>query len=198
MNYFKYQQSGSLGMVWSLFSGLQDVSVEEKLHKSKYSCSYEHTLDIIKSALSGSITMDDSFNLEAYEFRCAENEKKGMFKKAEKFLNIVDSVDEDDGVGFGDVSSKKLKSVETDFENIENSDAFYRNLMSLLNIRDVYIKEHGIDLVSVLSSSLKGIPESVNQIKNLISKNSTLCDTIVSLCETSSNSSLIRELEVVI
>lgn len=83
MNYFKYQQSGSLGMVWSLFSGLQDVSVEEKLHKSKYSCSYEHTLDIIKSALSGSITMDDSFNLEAYEFRCAENEKKGMFKSGE-------------------------------------------------------------------------------------------------------------------
>lgn len=32
--------------------------------------------------------------------------KRKVCLKAEKFLNIVDSVDEDDGVGFGDVSSK--------------------------------------------------------------------------------------------
>lgn len=200
MNYFNYQPEGTLGRVWSLFAGLDRISEEEKLCKSRRSCAYSHTLEIVNAAMNGSLSTEDAdveeFNLEAYEFRCRENDTKNKIKQTEKLLYIVDSTGEDDeSVGFGDISERKLKSVEESFEILESLTSFESNLLKLYNIRSEYIRDRGVDVVGVLSSSLKGIPDAVSQIKELIGENSRLRDLVVSLCEDGSEGLLMSRLE---
>lgn len=201
MRYFDYQYQGTLGRVWSLFSGLQGISEEEKLGKSKYSCAYTHTLDIVNAALNGSLSTSneslETFNLQAYEYKCEENDKINKIKQVEKVLYIVDNVgDDEDTVGFGDISERKLKSREDAFELLECDASFEANLAKLYNIRRDYIKERGIDLVSILEASLKGIPDAVTEIAALVSENSKLKELIVSLCEESRDGALIQRLEM--
>lgn len=203
MNYFDYQSSDTLGRVWSLFAGLDRISEEEKLGKTRRSCAYSHTLEIVNAAMSGSLSTDDesidAFNLEAYEFKCAENDKINKVKQAEKILYIVDNVGEDEeNVGFGDISDRKLKSVEESFELLEEMASFESNLLKLYNIRSEYIRERGIDVVSILSSSLKGIPDAVTQIRELISENSGLEELVVSLCQDGGDGALMSRLETVL
>lgn len=203
MNYFDYQSNGTLGRIWSLFAGLDKISEEEKLGKTRRSCAYSHTLEIVNAAMSGSLSTDDEsiseFNLEAYEFKCAENDKINKIKQTDKVLYIVDSVGEDEeNVGFGDVSSRKLRSLEESFEILEGMEAFESNLLKLYNIRSEYIKDRGIDVVSILNSSLKGIPDAVSQIKQLITENSGLRELVVSLCEDGSDGALMSRLEAVL
>lgn len=203
MNYFDYQSSGTLGRVWSLFAGLERISEEEKLGKTRRSCAYSHTLEIVNAAMNGSLSTDDdsidAFNLEAYEFKCAENDKINKIKQTDKLLYIVDSVGEDEeNVGFGDISDRKLKSVEESFEVLEGLASFESNLLKLYNIRSEYIKDRGIDVVSILSSSLKGIPDAVSQIKELLCENSGLRELVVSLCEDGGDGALMSRLEAVL
>lgn len=203
MNYFDYQSNGTLGRIWSLFAGLDKISEEEKLGKTRRSCAYSHTLEIVNAAMSGSLSTDDEsiseFNLEAYEFKCAENDKINKIKQTDKVLYIVDSVGEDEeNVGFGDVSSRKLRSLEESFEILEGMEAFESNLLKLYNIRSEYIKDRGIDVVSILNSSLKGIPDAVSQIKQLVTENSGLRELVVSLCEDGSDGALMSRLEAVL
>lgn len=201
MRYFDYQYQGTLGRVWSLFSGLQEISEEEKLGKSKYSCAYTHTLDIVHAALNGSLSTSnesiENFNLQAYEYKCEENDKINKIKQVEKVLYIVDNVgDDEDTVGFGDISVRKLRSREDAFEILECDASFEANLAKLYNIRRDYIKERGIDLVSILEASLKGIPDAVTEIAELVSENLHLKELIVSLCEESRDGALIQRLEM--
>lgn len=200
MNYFDYQTYGTLGRVWSLFSELGQLSEEESLGRTRRSCVYSHTLEIVNAALNGSLSTDsenlDAFDLAAYEFRCAQNDKINKIKGTEKVLNIVDSVgDDEESVGFGDISDRKLRSVEESFEILEGMESFEANLMALYNIRDKYIRDKGIDVVGILASSLKGIPEAVSQIKTLVAENSRLRELIVSLCEDGGDGALMSRLE---
>lgn len=199
MNYYKYQNTKPMSKVWSLFKDLDNMSAEqiERLYSDS---DYSHTLDIVKAALNGSIVLTDdairSFNLQAYEYRCKENDKNGNIKKSKDVLNIVefDNSEDDAKVGYGDISDRKLQSIEDSFEEIMNSSTFESNIRELYGIRSKYIVEHGIDLVSVLISSLKGIPEAINEIKKLMCDTS-IKDLIVSLCEDSRDGKLLRVLE---
>lgn len=190
MNYFDYQQNGVMGRVWSLFSGLADVTDEEKVGKSGTDSSYTHTLEIVSAALNGSLATDDesldNFNLRAYEGKCRVNDKNNKVKNVDKLLYIVDDVagkEENVQVGFGDISERKLKKVDDQYDKIDREQSFESNLLKLYDIREKYISEHGIDPVRILSSSLKGIPEAVSELKRLLSNDEALRELVVSLCE---------------
>ena len=190
MKYFKYQVvDGSLGKIWQLFTELGRLSEEEiGLGNSIGKKSYGHSLEIINSALRGSLsTTEESlefFSLEAYEKKCRENDLHAKWKSAQKELHIVDeySDDDDERVGYGDISSKRLQSKNNDYENIENTEAFQRDLTSLYMLRKVYIKK-GVDIVELLISSLEGIPDAVNILKGFTSKDDFLKTVIATLCE---------------
>lgn len=202
MRYFDYQQQGTLGRVWSLFAGLGDLTEDEKLGETRYSCAYAHTLEIVNAALSGAISTSkeniETFNLEAYEYKCFENDRISKIKNAERFLYIVDDAEEDEQrVGYGDISERRLKSVEDSFEILESIESFESSLLRLLDIRDCYIKEKGIDLVGTLQASLKGIPDAMSKMQRIISENDKIRDLVVSLCENGKEGVLMKRLEMV-
>lgn len=199
MKYFKYQ-SGSMSKVWSLFRGLGDMTPEQ-IDKMYGGSDYSHTLEIVNAALNGSISLTDEavndFNLPAYEYRCRENEKNGNFKRAKEILNIVefDGSDEEEKIGYGDISSRKLQNnFEESFDEIMSSETFESNIKQLFDIRSKYIIEHSIDPVSALINSLKGIPEAIQEVKQLMC-DAVIKDLIVSLCEDSRDGKLLRVLE---
>ena len=188
-----------MSKIWSLFRDLGETSDGVK---NAYGMDYSHTLDIVKSALGGSISLSkediQSFNLQAYEYTCHENEKDGRRKKAAKLLNIVDvdSSEDDIRVGYGEISSRSLASIEDSFDEVMSSSNFEDNIKALYGIRTKYIVEKGIDVVSVLSCSLKGIPEAVAELKTIMT-DSVLGEIITSLCEDSRDGELLRRLEAV-
>lgn len=201
MRYFDYQHSGTLGRVWCLFAGLNDITEEQQLGKSRYSCEYAHTLEIVNAALSGALSTTSesirNFNLQAYEYACKENDNINQIKSADKLLFIVDDTGEDnERVGFGDIQERKLKPDKDCFSEVFDSAEFETNLLLLLDIRDKYIREKGVDVVGVLKSSLKGIPEAVKQMQNLVSDNNSLRELIVSLCESGQEGALMGRLEL--
>lgn len=207
MNYFEYQPKEQMGRIWSLFVQLSEMSEEEMLKRDRRQCSYAHTLEIVKAAMSGSIsTVDDSdiddFNLLAYEIRCAQNDKNEQRKDVDKCLFIVDDVDIEDSearrVGYGDVSSKKLSSTEEAFKKLDNIESFEQNLLQLLNIRSEYIVSHGVDVVGILKNSLKGISDASNTLKQLVDGNRLLKDLVLSLCEDAEEGILMERLSQVV
>lgn len=202
MKYYKYQNTKPMSNVWSLFKDLNTMTPSQ-IERLYADSDYSHTLDIVKAALNGSIPLTDDavreFNLQAYEYKCKENDKNGNFKKSKDVLNIVefDNSEEDVNTRYGDISDRKLKVVEDAFEEVMSSDTFEANIRELYNIRTKYIIEHGIDLVSVLISSLKGIPEAVAEIKTIMC-DTVVKDLIVSLCEDSRDGKLLRTLEATV
>lgn len=201
MNYFKYQSQQSMSKIWSLFVDLGKMSPEMK-DKIYGGSDYSHTLEIVRSALNGNISLTDeavrSFNLGAYEFKCRENEKLGRLKDAKTVLNIVefDNSEEDVRVGYGDISDRKLSMLDESFDKILDNDEFEYCIRQLLGIRSRYIVEHGVDLVSVLLNSLKGIPESVSTLKELV-KDKVVKDLVTGLCN-NGNGRLIPILEAAV
>lgn len=207
MNYFKYQSQVPMGRIWGLFTQLANMSEEEILKKDRgnYSCSYAHTLDIVKAAISGSLTADaDSFCLKAYEITCDKNDANKLRKDAkEKEVFIVfessEDVGEDKRVGYGDISERKLnlKHIESAFEAVDSLESFEENINELLNIRNTYIKTKGIDLVSILRNALKGIPEASQLLSKLVADNKDLLGLITSLCEDSEEGRLLNRLATI-
>lgn len=202
MKYFHYQATKPMSQVWSLFKdlGMMSESQKELLYNGS---DYSHTLDIVKAALNGSISLSEeavqSFNLTAYEYACRRNEKNGKYNESKDLLHIVDydGSEDDVRVGYGEVSSRKIKSIDESFDEIMNSQTFEANIRELCGVRKKYIMEQGIDLVSVLIGALKGVPEALKEIKKVI-KDSKILDLVVSLCENGSDGRLLRALEAAV
>lgn len=199
MRYFDYQHNGTLGRIWSLFTGLYDVSEEFKTGKSKSYCDYSHTLEIVNAAISGSLSTStesiEEFNLEAYECACSKNDKISKIKSADKYLYIVDEVGEDnENIGFGDISEKKIKSPENDFKDIESKLSFEENMCKLLDIRTNYLRKNGVDLLVILKSALCGIPDAIGELNTISDGNDMLSDIIKSLLEDASENLLLEEI----
>ena len=75
MEYFKYQQEGVCGRVWSLFSSLSGEMESPGVKKNgkgyPMNVSYAHSLEIVNAALRGSIALDDE-SLEEFDLRSYE------------------------------------------------------------------------------------------------------------------------------
>lgn len=203
MNYFDYQPRKSLGSVWALCSGLAEIPESEKLNASKRSVSYEHTLELVNSALNGTVSTDVEnildFNLKAYEYVCSKNDGINHVKEAEKTLYIVDDVsteDHESQAGFGDISERKLKVSENEYDSVYNLVSFDKEINRLLYIRQQYISTAGVDLVQLMLNALKGIPDSISDLKQVVLDNPNLSDMVSVLCEEGMDGLLIERLEL--
>lgn len=198
MKYFSYQEEG-LGEVWELFSDLASLSKNEEV--SNNNCEYEHVFDIVKTAISRKKENNpfgsEFFNLKAYEIKCRSNEKIKQDKSYKDELFIVDKTGEDQLAGYGEitVNDLRLKSIEDDFELFENNEEFESCLCLLYNIRKKYIVTKGVDLVDMLINSLKGIPEAISLMGDLVLKDSLLKEIIEGLCLNSRDNHLLLRLE---
>lgn len=186
MKYFKYQYQDSMGDIWGLFSGLSE-SVESINNRGLYG----HTIEIINSAMNGNLSSnsEDEFDLKAYEMRCKKTDDIELDKTREKYLSIVDTVngDDNDSVGYGEISSNKLSSLEDAFGEFEKRDEFDTTLLKLFNMRSTYLINEGVDIIDTLINSLDGIPEAVDEMQELIINDSFLRDIVSILCENGNN-----------
>lgn len=199
MNYFNYKPEAQMGKVWSLFERLGTLSEEEIVSSSRHD--YSHTMDIIKSALAGNIPLSEegirNFNLQGYEYTCKTNDKIVARQNVDKELFIVDSIgekDEDIRVHFGDISERKLKSLDTAFDEMLDNSDFELNLLCLCGVREDYIIKEGIDVVDLLYSALSGIKDASEILVNLLKKDSKLMNLVSSLCESCDHDILLNRL----
>ena len=201
MNYFKHHVNKPTGRVWSLFSELSTASKE--MRKDANSISFSHTLEIVNAALSGSISLDEeslqSFNLSAYEFTCSMNDRNSQFSRANKELFIVDehgNSEEDERVGFGDISMRRLGVRDNNLEVMINSQAFEESLSELLGIRQKVMVDEGIDIVKALYESLMGVASAIKLVQEVTEKNKQVEEIISTLCSVS-NGGLCHHLQSV-
>lgn len=200
MNYFKHQYSESFGEIWELFSDLASLSKEEVLNKNNRS-EFGHTVEIINSAMNKKLDNREGFNLEtfdlrAYEAECRKKDDIKLNDSRKKFLTIVDTVNGNDEnlVGYGEISmnDNRLKSIEDAFALFDEDDEFERCLSELYNIRKDYIITRGVDPVEMLINSLKGIPEAVSLMTDMVVEDLSLKNIVEGLCSNSRNSLQLR------
>ena len=205
MKYFKHQYSESLGEIWSLFSDLASLSKEEEVVIKGSRGEFGHTVEIINSAMNKKLDSREGFNLEtfdlrAYEAECRKKDEIKLNDLRKKYLTIVDTVngnDDTNTVGYGEISMNdtRLKSMEDAYAVLEDNDEFETYLAKLYTLRKEYIVGKGIDPVEMLINSLKGIPEAVSLMTELISVDLPLKQIIEGLCSNSSNNNLQARLE---
>ena len=205
MKYFKHQYSESLGEIWSLFSDLASLSKEEEVVSKGNRGEFGHTVEIINSAMNKKLDNREGFNLEtfdlrAYEAECRKKDEIKLNDLRKKYLTIVDTVngnDDTNTVGYGEISMNdtRLKSMEDAYAVLEDNDEFETYLAKLYTLRKEYIVGKGIDPVEMLINSLKGIPEAVSLMTELISVDLPLKQIIEGLCSNSSNNNLQARLE---
>lgn len=188
MKYFEYQNDKPMGSIWSLFRELAEI--HETNPGDPSSPEYDHSLEIINSALKGTLPTSPEnvrdFNLRAYESTCKKNDKNTKLNKAKKELNIVttdSTTDKDTSVGYGDVADIRLKIVEDAYDDLMSNTAFEDSLRELYNIRSMYVSTHGIDIVSVLRNALEGVPEAKEKVKELVLSDNKIKELFMSLCE---------------
>lgn len=196
MEYFAYQPKVS-GTIWNIFKDLGTQSPAE-IERAYSATEYSHTLEIVSAAMNGSIDLDGPFNLLAYERACQETDAIEQRKiKGPKELNIVDfetTKDTDLQVGYGDISSRSLRSKEDLIDEVVRRQSLNNGLDQLFNIRSRYIVERGVDVVSVLANALRGISDAMASFKGLL-EDSTLKELFTNLCEDSQDGELLRQLE---
>lgn len=205
MKYFKHQYSESLGEIWSLFSDLASLSKEEEVVSKGSRGEFGHTVEIINSAMNKKLDNREGFNLEtfdlrAYEAECRKKDEIKLNDLRKKYLTIVDTVngnDDTNTVGYGEISMNdtRLKSMEDAYAVLEDNDEFETYLAKLYTLRKEYIVGKGIDPVEMLINSLKGIPEAVSLMTELISVDLPLKQIIEGLCSNSSSNNLQARLE---
>lgn len=198
MNYFNYVPTGTthLGKVWNLFDSM---SMEEiNIH------SYEYSLEIVRSALQGNIILDadeeeKSFSLKDYTFGCKRNEKISRRANTKKELFIVDSFteDENDKIGFGDVSERVLKDIDVMLDVMLDDATFEQSILALLGIRDEYLVKEGVDVVELIKGSLNNVKESIKMLSKLSRRDGRLRSIIEGLLGTGHGDEVLKRLSVV-
>ena len=184
---------------------MASLSKEEEVVSKGSRGEFGHTVEIINSAMNKKLDNREGFNLEtfdlrAYEAECRKKDEIKLNDLRKKYLTIVDTVngnDDTNTVGYGEISMNdtRLKSMEDAYAVLEDNDEFETYLAKLYTLRKEYIVGKGIDPVEMLINSLKGIPEAVSLMTELISVDLPLKQIIEGLCSNSSNNNLQARLE---
>ena len=199
MNYFNYVPSctAHLGKVWNLFDSM---SMEEINLNS-----YEYSLEIVKSALQGNISLSEDsdgetlFSLKDYTYGCKRNEKISRRANVKKELFIVDSFTEDENekIGFGDISERVLKDIDTMIDTMLDDESFEQSIISLLGIRNEYLVKEGVDVVELIKGSLNNVKESIKILSRLIKKDNRLATIVEGLIGTGHGDEVLSRLAVI-
>ena len=189
MNFFNYNNGkANLGKVWTLFTDLASANREASVNNT--SSEFSHTVDIVNAAFSGSISLEgdsaENFNLIGYEYSCKINDKLTRRASTDKELFIVDEYQESDsdtGIGFGDISARKLGSRDENLNRVIESSSFDSALSDLLGIRKELIISEGIDIVTSMREALDGVSSAIEAIKDLYERNNKVRAIVSELYE---------------
>lgn len=187
MRFFKYSPKIRTGLLWNQ---LHSLASTKKTFKKDELNKYEHTSDIVTSALNGSFDINQTgFNHLAYEARSRSHDDISVQKKRSKVWNIIDSSssEEEAGPQYGDVlDSKVLKDFEEAFDEIECSETLRKGIEVLVDYREKISREYGLDVMVSFRMSLYRNPDAVEAIRELCESDEEVKDTITDVLESSS------------
>lgn len=163
---FSFQPELPTG-VWNVFEGC------EKLQGDFY------PLEILASVKKGDIVVGKSFNIRAYVKKVSQNKCLENSREVKRLVGIVDSVAEDietEGIT-EDIVTGYVEQVDFAEDYAEKDEIQYAvrkiNDMS----KDIMIF-HKLDVKHCIRQALKGVPASVEHLKNLVADNPTVGEYI--------------------
>lgn len=185
MRFFTYSPDIELGLLWGHLHAIgerTEVSTEPE---------YEHTYDIIMSALNGSFNLhQESFNHFGYELKSRQRDDHSKTAKAKNKLNIIDDAvkDFDQATGYGDTTaSKVLVDFEEAFDQIDSSETLKRGIEELVEQRSKIQDELGLDIVVSLSQSLNDHPGAMQVIREICVHAPNIRELITDILESSAS-----------
>lgn len=144
--------------VWSLFEKMDELS--EPL---------ECSLEVIDAAMAGRLDLDH-FDLSAYAKTVKKNERLANFRVGSKLLPIVFDYNEEDAEPYGvpeSVVSIYAEPVDA-YEAIVDDEEVRYAVTELTNMNHDITSYYRIDFVRCMTQALKGIPASINLLKQLV------------------------------
>lgn len=147
---------------------------------------YEHTYDLIRSALNGWFDVNqEEFNHAAYEYQSRMNDGHNKRKEVVKKSNIVeDDLAEDEKYGYGDVKAGvALRVSDYEYSRVDSTETIHPGIDELFSVRDRIRRELGIDIVVSLEASLSEDPDAIVAMRELVNKDSVAREIIMDLLE---------------
>ena len=135
----------------------------------------EYSYDILTAAREGRINKNVPFNLQGYENKIRINNKLCLSKRKRKEKSYDDTVDDDSNVSLSDLIKDDRDMIEELLE-----DSFYKESIEyVLNSNILQISKNlFIDLKRTLLMALKGVQESVRNLKIACEKDDMLREYI--------------------
>lgn len=162
MRSFAFQQDIPMS-VWNVFKE------HEKIRGDLY------PLEVLASVKKGDIVVGEPFNLAAYIRKVSENKSLEYSREVNRLVGIVDSVAEDseaEGVT-EDIVTGYVEQV--DFaEEIADKDEVRFAVNQINNMSREIMIFHKLDIKHCVKQALRGIPDSVACLKNLVVENPTI------------------------
>lgn len=129
----------------------------------------DYTLEIIDAALEGHIDLGKKFELEKYINRINHVRRLEALREAKKVVHITDDSGDDEENTSG-VSSDKLSyfADSTDeYKALEDRCEFQYAVSKFNSMRKYFMVNAKCDVKTVIHQALKGIPDSVELLKEL-------------------------------
>lgn len=147
--------------------------------------------EIITAGLQGRIDFSKEFNLDAYEATIRKNQHllKESERKKKSYIDFSGAGDDFDdvansgGVKADFVQLESIEEMKDAFEEILLNEELEYAVSTIKSLNDEFISDYGTDLIFALKRAVQGIPQAVEEIKNIcqeFSLVSELVETILS------------------
>lgn len=145
----------------------------------KTNAPFEYVLEIIDAAASNKVDFDN-FNLSAYNKAVRKNVSKGSSRRKNKVLHIVNDIEDISSEPYGVAESivSIYAEQEDEYKKLEDEEELAYAIEEIRNLNGVVFYTYRVDMLHCIKQALKGLPESINILKNLVDNDSFIGDLL--------------------
>lgn len=146
----------------------------------------EFASEIISAGLNGKIDFTREFDLDAYEATIRKNQRllRENEKKKKSYIDFSGSSDDFDdvacsgGIKADFIQLDSIEEMKDAFEEVLSNEDLAYAVSTIKSLNDEFISDFGVDLVFALKKAVQGIPQAVEEIKNICSEFSIVSELI--------------------
>lgn len=147
--------------IWELFKDAKDLGTK-----------WDYTLEILNAAQEGRIDFQKEFNLGGYIQKIESIQRMKSGKRAKRWKSICSDFDEwneDSHFVSEDIVSQYAEQVDT-YKEVENEDELKYAVDEINKLSRKILIEHRLDIYKCMEQGARGIPETIELLKDLVSK----------------------------
>lgn len=145
----------------------------------------EFASEIISAGLQGRIDFSKDFNLDAYEATIRKNQHllKENERKKKSYIDFVSTDDFEDVASSGGIKADfiQLDSIEEmkdAFEEVILNEELKYAVSTIKSLNSEFISDYGTDLIFALKRAVQGIPQAVEELKEICSEFSVVAELV--------------------